>query len=76
MLDQLLQASEALRTANRTGRLAGVLIPAMYGCPECRLVWVIVSPAQPGVCADCGMPLTVLTADQVAALASGPSGLN
>lgn len=68
MLDQPLRASEALRKANRDGHLAGVLIPAMYGCPDCKTAWVIVSPAQVGSCADCGMALTVLTADQVAAI--------
>jgi hypothetical protein len=41
----------------------------MYGCPDCKLAWVIVSPALPGACADCGMPMAILTADQVAALA-------
>lgn len=68
MLDQLLQASEALQKANRDGHLAGVLIPAMYGCPDCKTTWVIVSPAQLGSCADCGMTMAILSADQVAAV--------
>ena len=69
MLDQLLQASQALHAAGRDGHLAGILIPAMYGCPDCKTAWVIASPARLGACADCGMTLTVLTTEQVAALA-------
>jgi hypothetical protein len=41
------------------------LIPAMYGCPDCRTALIIASPAPSGVCADCGIRLTILTTDQI-----------
>lgn len=71
MLDQLLQASDALREAQRGGHLAGVLMPAMYGCPDCKTAWVIASPARIGACAECGVVMTVLGADQAAAAMAG-----
>ena len=67
-MDQLLRASEALHKANRSGHLGGVLIPAMYGCPDCKTAWVVISPTQLGPCTDCGMTMAILTADQVAAV--------
>ena len=66
MLQQLRQASDGLHRAGRDGHLTGVLIPAMYGCPDCKTAWVIIAPIEPGSCADCGAAMVVLTEDQVA----------
>ena len=57
MFEQAVQASEAMQRAARQGRRA--LIPALFGCPACRTVWMIASPVL-GVCEDCGGQLTVL----------------
>jgi hypothetical protein len=61
----LVANSDGLRKAARGAGRSVRLIPAMYGCPDCRTALVIVSPAPLGDCADCGTRMVVLTADEV-----------
>ena len=65
MHQRLVANSDGLRETGRDGNQGIRLMPAMYGCPDCRTALVIVSPAPLGDCADCGTRLVVLTADQV-----------
>lgn len=60
----LVSNSDGLRESTLGGGPAR-LIPAMYGCPDCRTALVVASPAPLGVCADCGVRLVVLTAEQI-----------
>ena len=57
MFEQAVQTSEAIRQA--TQRHSGMLMPALSGCPACRITHMIAAPAL-GVCEDCGAELTAL----------------
>jgi len=57
MFDQAVQFSEAFRQG--AGQMQGLLIPALKGCPHCRTVRMISTPAL-GTCTDCGTELRVL----------------
>lgn len=62
MFDHVVQVSEAFRQG--ASRMQGSLRPAMKGCPQCRTMQMIASPAL-GTCVDCGADLKVLSEDQV-----------
>jgi hypothetical protein len=66
MTFQIETASRALYEANRHGRSAIQLIPALSGCPNCRTVRMIASPATLGSCSDCGADLEVLSVPWIA----------
>lgn len=57
MFAHVVQVSEAFRLG--AGQMQGSLRPAMKGCPECRTMHMIASPAL-GTCIDCGAEMTVL----------------
>ncbi|HSK41608.1 MAG TPA: hypothetical protein VK943_17715 [Arenibaculum sp.] len=69
MTNQIKAASWALFETIRRARNAVPLIPAMSGCPDCRRMWMITSPAPLGPCPDCGVDLEVLPASRIAAQA-------
>ena len=58
MLDCIIQTSEALRRAAE--RDSETLFPALCGCEACGTTQLIAAPLI-GICAACGMDLTVLT---------------
>jgi hypothetical protein len=58
MLEQAVQASEAMRRAAQLSH--GALIPALSGCRTCGTVQMIAAPAL-GLCEDCGAELTLLS---------------
>ena len=60
MVDHIVQISEAHRQG--ASRMQGLLRPAMQGCLECGTMHMIASPDL-GICADCGSPMQVLSAD-------------
>lgn len=63
-MTQARRASAALAEATDGGFLAGVLTPAVFGCPYGRTVRIITSPLPFGRCGDCGEPLAVPDAGQ------------
>ncbi len=54
MFEQALQASQAQRHIP-----GGSLSPALYGCRDCGVQRMIVSP-EPVRCADCGAPYAIM----------------
>lgn len=58
-------ASHALAEADR--RPSNTAMPAMCGCPGCRSMRMIASPAPLGTCPDCGAALEVIPMSLVAA---------
>lgn len=64
MFGQAIQASEAMRQAERLG--AGKLLPALSGCRSCGMVQMIAAPAL-DVCPRCATPLRILGPDETEA---------
>ncbi|MGF1629528.1 MAG: hypothetical protein ACFCUT_08665 [Kiloniellaceae bacterium] len=63
-MTQARRASAALAEAAGGGLLAGVLTPAVFGCPYGHTARIITSPLPFGRCGGCGEPLAILDTGQ------------